>query len=343
MKHSIRTLTPVIALMLLSACGKTNTMNSPYGAYPQQMGQMAYSQPGMQNGQMVNGQMVNGQVMSGQTSYAQTGTQTQPMAAPAAPQAQTARAAAPAAKAAAPTAGGRTAPTLNKASSTTTKAPATTAKAPATAPAAKAPAPAAAKAPDASEYLTKARQAIGSLQSLSATVATFEKGQQAGQGKIQYLYRAGQVKIDVVSSSDSSRQGVKLAFQSGGNQVRVRPSGVLSMVALNLPMNDGKLLSGRKYQIGQIELTATVNRLSQAGAQAKVLGKTTFAGAEVIVIEITAPNPFDNRITKEHLGLDAQSFLPRIHEMYQGSELVYAGRVETLNINPQLPGNAFEV
>ncbi|HEY9840841.1 MAG TPA: hypothetical protein V6D23_10325 [Candidatus Obscuribacterales bacterium] len=356
MKHSIRTLAPVIACLILSACGRSNNMmTSPYGSYGQQngqtsYGQMAYGQQGtygQANGQASYGQAYgqNGQMGNAQMGYGnpqmQQGQMQQVNQMGYAPQ-QTAQRTSQPQTSTRTTAGSRPAPTLSKASTTTAAKAPLMSKAPA--PATKPPAPTTAtKAPGAAEFMTKARQAISSLQSLSATVSTFEKGAEAGQGKIRFLYRSGQIKIDVLSSTNSSQQGVKLGFQSGGNQVRVRPSGVLSMVALNLPMTDPKLLSGRKYQVGQIELTATVNRLTQPGVQAKVLGKTTFAGCEVIVLEITAPNPFDNRITKEDLGLDAQTFLPRIHEMYQGTELVYAGRVEQLTVNPQLPDNAFEI
>lgn len=359
MSHVTRPIALLVTGLILTACGKGN-LNSPY-AYQQpygqtSYGQMSYGQPGMQ---LVNGQYMpvqNNMMMQGSTQYAQTGANAQT------PQATNlnapiggdygyygnTQAAAPGAQTAAPRAAvpsnSRPTPSLTKASAASSKAPVT--KAPTTraaAPKTTAPAPAAPKVADGAEFLAKARQAMASVQSLSATVSTFEKGATSGQGKIQYYYRNGQIKIDVIASSDASRKGVKLAFQSGGNQVKVRPSGVLSMVALNLSMSDGKLLSGRKYQLGQIDLSSTVNRLTQPGTQAKVLGKTSFGGSEVIVLEISSPNPFDNQITKEHLGLDAQNFLPRIHEMYVGQELVYAGRVEQLIVNPQLPDSTFNV
>lgn len=205
------------------------------------------------------------------------------------------------------------------------------------------PKPAAPQADPSAQILSQARQAFSQLQGLSATIATFEKGQSAGGGKIQYLYQPGQVRIDVLESSDASRKGVKLSYQPQGNQVRARASGVLSVVAVTLPMNDNKVKSGRQYLLNQIDLGATVQRLSQPGLQTKAIGKTQFAGAEVIVIEIPAQNHFDSRITREILAIDAQTMMPRIHEMYEGDTLVYSGKIEQLQLNPGFGPRAFDI
>ncbi|PKL75530.1 MAG: hypothetical protein CVV27_14870 [Candidatus Melainabacteria bacterium HGW-Melainabacteria-1] len=355
MKQSVRTLAPLFACLILSACGG-NPMNSQM-AYPQQYSQPGYGQAGM-NAYAQPGMAQPGMAQPGINAYAQPGMSSygqnsQSLNAPMGPEygAQPQAAYPPqntypqqtAARSAQQTqvrlpANSRPTPNFSNpgsapvSSAPRTPAPVARTSAPAKAPASRPAAPAQAT-PSASEFLSKAHQASNGLQSLSATIATFEKGATAGQGKIQYYYRNGQVKIDVTASSDSSRQGVKISFQSGGNQAKVRPSGILKMVSLTLNMNDPKLLSGRKYQIGQIELITTVNRLAQGAAKARVLGKSSFAGSEIIVLEITAPNPFDPRITKEHLGIDAKTFLPRVHEMYEGSELVYAGRVEQMSPN----------
>lgn len=205
------------------------------------------------------------------------------------------------------------------------------------------PRPAAPQSDPSAQILSQARQAFSQLQGLSATIATFEKGQSAGGGKIQYLYQPGQVRIDVLESSDASRKGVKLSYQPQGSQVRARASGMLSVVAVNLPMNDNKVKSGRQYLLNQIDLGATVQRLSQPGLQTKAVGKTQFAGAEVIVIEIPAQNHFDSRITREILAIDAQTMMPRIHEMYEGDTLVYSGKIEQLQINPGFGPKAFDI
>lgn len=362
MKH--RSLSLLLSSLLLTACGN-NAMTGAYNPY----GQAGYGQQ-VGYGQAAYGQAAYGQTPTGQSAYqpgyassvyGQTGMTGQPgmttgytdpslqmnpaingygapqqnyatqpgaqTGYPAQPTAQTGYASAP-----------QTTPTkTTTAQKTTTPSKATTA--PKTTTPAKTTAPT-----QVAQFLSNARQAMDKLQSLSATIANFEKGTQAGQGKIQYYYRKpGQVKIDVIQSSDPSRKGVKLSYQTSSDQVRARATGLLSLVPVTLPMNDAKVKSGRGYLIGQIDLTATVTRLTQPSATVKVLGKTTQNGAEIIVLEVKTQNHFDNRITKEHLGLDAKTWLPRLHEMYVGSELVYAAKLEQMEINPTLASNVFDV
>lgn len=211
------------------------------------------------------------------------------------------------------------------------------------------PAPAAApQAPAApvdqsAQWLAQANQAFNGLQTLQATISTFEKGSTTGTGQIRYTWKQpGQAKIDILKSSDSSRNGVKLAY-TGNGQVQVRAGGILGLMALTLPMTDSKVKSGRQYLLSQIDLTATVQRLTQPGQQAKAVGKMQMGGSEVVVLEITSQGHFDSRITKERLGLDLQTFLPRIHEMYEGNNLVYSAKLEQVQINPTLGPDAFKV
>lgn len=358
------------ALILLSACGSKVTPNAGYQQMPQQFGgQNAFSQPGMSNpmnpqmgGQQMGGQMGNqmNNQMGNSLNAMNQGQAPNAYANPGAP-AQTRPAQAPIPGLRIPTGqlarNGRQVVSLN-AGAPQAGAPASQARAPqsrapqgpatpATAPQAPAPqakkAPAAPKADPFQEYLGKARQAFQQMQGMRATIATFEKADGKGNAKINYLYSQGKVKIDVISSDDASRNGVKLSYNKGGNEVRARASGMLSVIAVTLPMSDKKVISGRGYQLNQIDLNSVIPRLTAPGQTGKVLGKTQFAGANVVVLEIQPKNHFDPRITKERLGVDMNTGMVRIHEMYQGNELVFAGRVESLQLNPQVGPKDFEV
>jgi outer membrane lipoprotein-sorting protein len=210
------------------------------------------------------------------------------------------------------------------------------------APAAAPQAPAA-PADQSTQWLAQANQAFNGLQTLQATISTFEKATGTGTGQIRYTWKQpGQAKIDILKSSDSSRNGVKLAY-NGNGQVQVRAGGILGLMSLNLPMTDSKVKSGRQYLLSQIDLTATVQRLTQPGLQAKAVGKMQMGGSEVVVIEIIPQGHFDPRITKERLGIDLQTFLPRVHEMYEGNNLVYSAKLEQMQVNPSLGPDAFKV
>lgn len=194
------------------------------------------------------------------------------------------------------------------------------------------------------KILEKARTTFESVRTLQATVTTFEKDLvgKEGTGQVKFTYQSpGTVKIDVTNSPDSSQIGVKLSYSS--SSVKVRPAGALSLVSVNLDMSDDKLLSGRKYKLNQIDLSNTVKRLTQPGTESKLIGQTQISGSSVILLEIKPKQHFDQQITREVLGLDSKTFLPRIHEMYQGSTKVYGVQVPSININMNLPATAFEV
>lgn len=195
----------------------------------------------------------------------------------------------------------------------------------------------------AQEFLGKLSQAFAALKGMDATVSSFEKGTSSGTAKFRYQFqKPGQVRIDVLQSDDASRKGVKLSYQSGSNSVKARATGMLSIVAVNLAMTDPKVKSGRQYLLSQIDLSTTVNRLSKAQG-AKAIGKTNYGGAQVVILEIPAQNHFDPQITKERIAIDMNTNLLRMHEMYVGEELVYAARIEQLQVNPAFAGNAFDI
>jgi outer membrane lipoprotein-sorting protein len=193
------------------------------------------------------------------------------------------------------------------------------------------------------KLLKKAKDAFEALNGLSASIKTYENSGKEGTGVIKFLYKKpSTIKVDVVVSSDASQSGVKLAY-SNPNEVKVRPTGMLSVVSVTLAMNDSRLLSGRKYQLNQIDLPATINRLTAPGNKAKLVGQSVVNGSPVYVVEINATQLIDPKITREVLSLDAKTFMPRMHEMYQGSQKVYAAEITTISLNPTFTAADFEV
>lgn len=192
------------------------------------------------------------------------------------------------------------------------------------------------------KLLKKARDSFEAVDGVSASIKTFEDNGTTGTGQIKFLYKKpSSIKVEVISSSASGQAGVKLAY-SDPNNVQVRPSGMLSMVSVSLAMNDPKLLSGRKYQLNQIDLPTTVLRLTSPGAKAKLIGQSVVNGSQVYVLEITNKS-FDPNITREVLSIDSKTFMPRMHEMYQGGKKVYAAEISSITLNPPLTANDFSV
>lgn len=195
----------------------------------------------------------------------------------------------------------------------------------------------------ATTYLAKANKAFNSLQSMTADVYIMEQGGVKGEGTIKYTYKPGVNRVDIVTSSDKARVGVKLKFNSGAPKVTVRPAGALSLLKLDLDMSEKRLLSQRKYTLDQISLANTVKRLTRPGLKSKLVGKTKINGSSVVVIEIQSQGHFDPAISKERIGIDMSNGLLRMHEMYEGTNLVYLAKVNTVNPNVPLGPKAFDV
>lgn len=195
------------------------------------------------------------------------------------------------------------------------------------------------------KILAKVKQAFDGLNSLSATITNFEKGNDGleGSGQIKMVYKKpSTVKIDVVKSPDAGQVGAKLLY-TNLTEAKVRPGGGMGFVSLTLSMSDSKLLSGRKYQLGQIDLGFTVKRMTQPNVKAKLSGQTQVGSSKVLLLEITPQGHFDSRITKEVFGVDAQTFLPRVHEMYEGTKKVYSVQLTTATPNAPVSASDLEV
>lgn len=195
------------------------------------------------------------------------------------------------------------------------------------------------------KILAKLKQSFEALNSLSATITNFEKGNDGleGSGQIKMLYKKpSTVKIEVVKSPDAGQVGAKLLYSDLSN-AKVRPGGGMGFVSLSLAMSDSKLLSGRKYQLGQIDLGFTVKRMTQAGVKAKLTGQSQIGSSKILLLEITPQGHFDSRITKEILGVDAQTFLPRLHEMYEGATKVYSVQLTSATPNAPIGATDLEV
>lgn len=215
--------------------------------------------------------------------------------------------------------------------------------------AAPAPRPAAA-APSADsvgrELIAKTRARFETLQNFVVTGSAFEKDAK-GETRIKLkvaFQKPGQVRLDIVQHNNSMYNGTKLTYMAGGDKVTGRPGGALSFMKLTVPLSDERILSRRGYRLDQIDTNAITTRLlGNPALNPKILGKTTVGGREVAVLEFTNANTFDQRITRELLGIDMQDHFVRIHEMYEGQTLVYSLKLETVALDGAISAADFEV
>ena len=219
------------------------------------------------------------------------------------------------------------------------------------------PAPAATAAPTpppvavptesiAEELLRKTRETFDGIENFVAQADVYERNEEKGavRGKLKVIFRKpGSAKMEFLEHSVGQYKGVKLTYSSGNPQVQIRAGGVLGFLSLNLPMTDEKVKSRRGYRLDQVDTLAIVDRLAKAGTDVKVLGKTTVGGNEIAVLQYTPVNHFDPKITKEMLGIDMKTYFVRIHEMYEGDQLVYSLKIPQVDFDQPLTEADFKV
>jgi outer membrane lipoprotein-sorting protein len=191
----------------------------------------------------------------------------------------------------------------------------------------------------AEELLRKTRETFDGIENFVAQADVYEKNDEKGavRGKLKVIFRKpGSAKMEFLEHSVGQYKGVKLTYSSGNPQVQIRAGGVLGFLSLNLPMTDDKVKSRRGYRLDQVDTLAIVDRLAKAGTDVKVLGKTTVGGNEIAVLQYTPINHFDPKITKEMLGIDMKTYFVRIHEMYEGDQLVYSLKIPQVDFDQPL-------
>lgn len=334
----------ITLLLTTTACGAPQM--GAYNPYQQQMGGMYQQQTGMygqqagvyaQQTQVGGGYVQQNQVYAQQASaYPQQQTQyAQQTGAAAYPQTATQQA---------PTQSvstQRASTTTRTATSSPTTSRSTTSKT-TTRTATKAPATSTLSATD--SLLLKARQRFEQINTFSAMINAYEthptKGKYNATFEAQFK-KPGVTRLEIKKHTNSMFVGAKLVYTAGSGQVTGRPGGALSFMKKTLPLSDDMVTSRRDYRLDQIDPLAIVSRLVRPELKPKLLGKTTVNGRSVAVLEFTGHDHFDKKITKELLGIDLEDHFVRIHEMYEGSQLVYSLKIQNLQLNATIPESQF--
>lgn len=264
---------------------------------------------------------------------------------PLAPQPTQAR---PAATSATTTSPSKSATTVPKSTPVKPSTAATGAQTPSTSAATPALSAPATKAPQISAgqlLLNKAVARFDSLKSFKISVDGFETSAAKGPTSLSFQMMAlnGLNKIEVQKHTNSLYVGVKMGYQSGTDKISVRPSGALGFVKLDTQMNDERLLTARGYRLDQIDAFAISQRLLKGNQQPKILGKTQLNGRNIAILEYTHANTFDASITRELLGIDMEDYFMRIHEMYEGANLVFSLKLSNVQLDAPVTAKDLEV
>ncbi|MGE3727880.1 MAG: hypothetical protein AB7I41_20145 [Candidatus Sericytochromatia bacterium] len=187
----------------------------------------------------------------------------------------------------------------------------------------------------AQQLVTKAVARFNALESFKFMVDGFEmvSGKTPSRLSFNMFALKGQAKIEVLKHTNSLYVGVKMGYQAGKDAISVRPGGALGFVKVDTKMNDERLSTPRGYRLDQIDAFAIAKRLLNGPQQPKVLGKTQINGRTIAILEYTNANSFDQRITRELLGIDMEDHFIRMHEMFEGDKLVFSLKLNNIQLN----------
>ncbi|MEZ0368740.1 MAG: hypothetical protein ACAI44_06560 [Candidatus Sericytochromatia bacterium] len=213
------------------------------------------------------------------------------------------------------------------------------------------PAPAKPAGPTGTETLLKVLKTTSDAPFVSLVIEKTEKRLDNGNvavGRLNmWTKKPNVVKIEATYDSGSSNAGTKLMYTSGlGDKVKVRPSGALSFVSVELAKNDDRVDTANRYPIDEIDLFGLVGRLSQ-GYTAELVGKTQLNGTELHVLKVTTSgtNNLDERIAYEHIGYEPGTQKIRLWECFTADSKEPYMRVVMLKIEfpASIPDSTFKI
>lgn len=210
--------------------------------------------------------------------------------------------------------------------------------------------PTATKAPSAAEqakaFLADIKAASEQTQNFVAQASTWSLPVGGGGKKESTVVRFTFAKpnltaIEVLQSSKDSGTGAKIVWQ-GGDKAAVRAKVLGMPVKIDLPITDSRLINQRGYTFADTAIDTWFASMLDPQAQVRVLGKMVLPnGREGLILEVKSSR-MKPGITKEIYGVDSTSYAPLLCQMYEGETCVYEVQVKSVDLNVQLPADAFQ-
>lgn len=146
--------------------------------------------------------------------------------------------------------------------------------------------------------------------------------------------------IEVIDSPKEIAVGSKLLY-TGGDKVKVKAAGILGLVPVSFSINDPMFSDTRNHKI--LATLDGLKRIIRNDTKAEIVGMSEINGREIYVIKIIAYEKLDSEITHEIIGVDAETFIVLLNEMYVNDDLVSQYIVKDIKINPELETDFFKI
>ncbi len=196
---------------------------------------------------------------------------------------------------------------------------------------------------------SKMLETDNSIRVFQATFTNYSKGYYKEGKKTNSIHEATikakmtfkkplNVLLDVISSPKEIAVGSRLLY-TGGDKVKVKAAGILGLITVSFSINDPMFSDTRNHKI--LATIDGLRRVIQDDTKAEIIGMSEINGREVYLIKIDAKEKLDSQITHEVMGVDSQTFIVLLNEMYVNDELVSQYMVSDIKTNIDLDDNFF--
>lgn len=146
--------------------------------------------------------------------------------------------------------------------------------------------------------------------------------------------------IEVIDNPKEMAKGATLLY-NGSDKVKVKAAGILGLIPINFSINDPMFKNARNHKI--LDALEGLDRLFKETNKIEVLGVSELNGKQMYMLKIIADKKPDNEITHEVIGIDVETFIVLLNEMYINDDLVSQYIVKDINTNIELPENFFDI
>jgi hypothetical protein len=178
--------------------------------------------------------------------------------------------------------------------------------------------------------LATVRRANAQNKGFTAMVDTWEKGNgktESGTLKLAFK-KPSTLRLTIAKSTNSQATGVKLRWD-GGKEFKIKPTWMPFSVGVGI--EDKRVVSLNNWTIKETDVTCILNVLLDPATQVKALGEQNFDGVMMPAIEAVSPKS-PRGVTREVIGIDKVTGLPKARQLYKGQTLVYKLMVKQMTM-----------
>lgn len=184
-------------------------------------------------------------------------------------------------------------------------------------------------------------RAWSAVNTLSAKYELREtKGSEVETAKVTFFFKKpGRYRYEVLQHSTSIKNGSTSTFDTRSREITSRLGGIGGLVPLKGSLDDTRSKSLRGWTLDQTDYATQLEQFFIPGAL--VIG-SEMPGVG-LVLELQRPQRYNGSVQAMRATLDPQRMLPVALEMTANGQIVYKKRFSSLQVNPRISADKFNL